>query len=143
MTGVCLKHSYYSSSSFPSGSSVSTEGYFEREDTQDQKEGNRKIMSGPTREDDEAKHEAARAPLTPGEAPKREHLTLDARRVRLRPVRPDEDLHELYAASHPPHMGTSSLPPQYIFIHPITIKLRKFRPFSHVTFHLRINSKKM
>jgi hypothetical protein len=51
--------------------------------------------------------------LSGGEAPQREHLTLDsARRVMLRPVRPDEDVDELYTAGHPP--GISTLPPSVL-----------------------------
>ena len=50
--------------------------------------------------------------LTGGAAPQREHLTLDsARRVMLRPVRPDEDADELFAAGHPPGVSTDLLWP--------------------------------
>lgn len=50
--------------------------------------------------------------LTGGAAPQREHLTLDsARRVMLRPVRPDEDVDELFAAGHPPGVSTGLLSP--------------------------------
>lgn len=51
--------------------------------------------------------------LTGGAAPQREHLTLDsARRVMLRPVRPDEDVDELFAAGHPPGVNLWELTPR-------------------------------
>jgi hypothetical protein len=63
---------------------------------------------------EQAKQEQAKveAGLTGGAAPQREHLTLDsARRVMLRPVRPDEDVDELFAAGHPPGVSTDFLWP--------------------------------
>jgi hypothetical protein len=65
--------------------------------------------------------------LTGGAAPQREHLTLDsARRVMLRPVRPDEDVDELFAAGHPPGVSTAyfrpSTLPIFFFADPLRLQ---------------------
>ncbi len=65
---------------------------------------------------EQSKVEQAKVGLTGGAAPQREHLTLDsARRVMLRPVRPDEDVDELFAAGHPPGVSTVLLCPLQAF----------------------------